>query len=70
MAMGPISEECVCLNEGGFLLCANFDIPNPKLPYTISTDASGTGAGGALLQDQGEGLRPIAFLSRRLKLIE
>ena len=44
--------------------------PDPKLEYTIFTDASGTGAGGALLQDQGEGLRPIAFLSRRLKPTE
>ena len=40
--------------------------PDPKLPYTVSTDASGEAAGGALLQDQGKGLQPLAFVSRRL----
>ena len=44
--------------------------PDLKLEYTIFTEASGTGAGGALLQDQGEGLRPIAFLSWKLKPTE
>ena len=44
--------------------------PDPKLPYTIVTDASGTAAGGVLMQDQGDGLRPLAFLSRRLKPTE
>ena len=31
------------------------------------TDASGTAARGVLMQDQGEGFQPLAFLSRRLK---
>ena len=33
-------------------------------------DALGTTVGGVLMQDQGEGLQPLAFLSRRLKLTE
>ena len=45
-------------------------LPDPKLPYTIFTDASSTGVGGALLQNQGDGLRLVIFLSRGLKLIE
>ena len=44
--------------------------PDPKLPYTIVTDASGTVAGGVLMQDQGDGLLPLAFLSRQLKPTE
>ena len=44
--------------------------PDPKLPYTIVTDASGTTVGGVLMQDQGDGLQPLAFLSRRLKPME
>ena len=44
--------------------------PNPDLPYTVVTDASGTAAGGVLMQDKGEGLQPLAFLSRRLKPTE
>ena len=45
-------------------------LPGPKLSYTIVTDAYGTVAGGVLIQDQGDGLQPLAFLSRRLKPIE
>ena len=34
------------------------------------TDASGSAAGGVLMQEQGDGLQPLAFLSRRLKPME
>ena len=44
--------------------------PDPKLPYTVVTDASGTAASGVLMQDQGNGLQPLAFLSRWLKTAE
>ena len=44
--------------------------PDPKLSYTVVTDASGTTAGGVLMQDQGNGLQPLAVLSRRLKPME
>ena len=46
--------------------------PDPKLPYTVVTDASGTAAGGVLMQDQdqGDGFQPLTFLSRRLKPTE
>ena len=43
---------------------------DPKFPYTIVTDASGTTVGGVLMQDQGDGLQPLAFLSRQLKPTE
>ena len=41
--------------------------PNPFLPYTMVSDAFGDVAGGVLMQDQGEGLRPVAFMSRGFK---
>ena len=44
--------------------------PDPKLPYTVVMDASGTAARGVLMQDQGDGPRPIAFMSRVLKPTE
>ena len=44
--------------------------PDPKLPYTVVTDASGTAAGGVLMQDQGDNPRPIAFMSRAVKPTE
>ena len=44
--------------------------PDPKLPYTIVTNAFTIAAGGALMQDQGDRLQPVAFLSRCLKPTE
>lgn len=41
-------------------------LPNPSLPYVITTDASGFAVGGTLSQDQGEGLQPIAYLSKKM----
>ena len=42
-------------------------IPDPKLPYTLHIDASGYALGGVLQQDAGEGLRPVAFMSVKMK---
>ena len=41
-------------------------LPNPDLPYTIMTDASGIAIGASLNQDNGNGLQPIAYLSKKL----
>ena len=43
---------------------------DPKLPYTVVTDASGTAARCVLMKDQGDGPRPIEFMSQALKPIE
>ena len=44
--------------------------PDPKLPFWVMTDASGHAIGAVLSQDQGGGLRPIAFESRKLSPAE
>lgn len=41
-------------------------IANLKLPYVLHVDASQEGLRGVLYQDQGESLRPVAFVSRSL----
>src|ERR1700686_4656636 len=41
-------------------------VPDPKLAYTVLTDASGYAIGAALCQDHGNGLQPCAFLSRKM----
>lgn len=41
-------------------------LPDPALPFTVTTDASGYAVGATLSQDQGAGLQPIAFLSKKM----
>lgn len=41
-------------------------LPDPNLPYVVNTDASGFAIGAVLQQDQGQGLQPIAFLSKKM----
>jgi hypothetical protein len=40
-------------------------VPDPKLPFTLATDASGYAVGGALTQDQGRGPQPVVCRTRR-----
>lgn len=39
-------------------------------PYVVTTDASGFAIGATLSQDQGNGLQPIAFMSRKMNSAE
>lgn len=41
-------------------------LPNPNLPFVINTDASGFAVGAVLQQDQGKGLQPISFMSKKM----
>jgi len=41
-------------------------LPDPSLPYVVHTDASGFATGAVLMQDQGKGLQPIAFMSKKM----
>ena len=41
-------------------------LPDPNLPFVVHTDASGYAVGAVLQQDQGHGLQPIAFLSKKM----
>lgn len=45
-------------------------IPQFGKPYVIYTDASDFAIGAVLLQDQGDGLRPCAYYSRKLRPAE
>ena len=41
-------------------------LPDPNLPFVVQTDSSGFAVGSVLQQDQGKGLQPIAFLSKKM----
>ena len=41
-------------------------LPDPNLPFVVHTDASGFAIGAVLQQDQGKGLQPIAFISKKM----
>jgi hypothetical protein len=41
-------------------------LPDPKRPFVIHVDASGFATGAVLQQDQGHGLQPIAYLSKKM----
>ena len=45
-------------------------IADPKLPYTLNCDACQYAIGATLQQDQGNGLQPVAYMSRKLKPAE
>ncbi|GBG89711.1 hypothetical protein CBR_g49564 [Chara braunii] len=42
-------------------------LPDPTLPFILTTDASQYGIGPVLQQDDGNGLRPVEFMSKKIK---
>ncbi|GBG67113.1 hypothetical protein CBR_g81537 [Chara braunii] len=42
-------------------------LPDPTLPFILTTDASQYGIGAVLQQDDGNGLRPVEFMSKKIK---
>ena len=45
-------------------------LPDSTKPYVINTDASGFAIGACLMQDHGNGLQPVAFMSKKLLAAE
>jgi hypothetical protein len=41
-------------------------LPDPSKPFVVQTDASGFATGAVLMQDQGKGMQPIAFMSKKM----
>ncbi|GBG76455.1 hypothetical protein CBR_g22203 [Chara braunii] len=41
-------------------------LPDPTLPFVLTTDASQYGIGAVLQQDDGNGLRPVEFMSKKI----
>jgi transposase InsO family protein len=45
-------------------------LPDEHLPFVVRTDASGFALGGELLQDQGHGRQPVAYMSKKMLAAE
>lgn len=41
-------------------------LPDPSKPYVVTTDASGYALGACLMQDHGNGLQPIVYMSKKM----
>lgn len=65
-AWGDSEEAAFRALKAAMLAAPVLTTPDPKLPYTVITDASDYAVGGVLCQDQGHGLQPIAFESCKL----
>ncbi|GJP52310.1 hypothetical protein CLOM_g11436 [Closterium sp. NIES-68] len=67
---GPDEDKAFDATKQALTSSPTLALPNPSLPYTIWTDASSVATGAILCQDQGHGLQPLAFDSRKLKPAE
>ena len=70
VATGPIPTTSLLAVEAGVMHCASVVVSRPPTTIYSVTDASGSATGGILMQDQVNGLQPLAFLSRQLKPTE
>ena len=70
MDVGSPSATSISEDKAALCNAPLLQYPDPSLPYVVVTDASGQAAGGVSMQDQDEGLRPLAFMSRALKPTE
>ncbi|GBG85797.1 hypothetical protein CBR_g40606 [Chara braunii] len=43
-------------------------LPDPTLPFVLTTDASQYGVGAVLQQDGGHGLQPVEYMSKKIKV--
>jgi hypothetical protein len=65
--VGGTSDSCFLYVEGSSLLSSMFALPDLDKPFVVHVDASGYALGAVLQQDQGHGLQPVAFESRKLQ---
>ena len=64
---GPLQQRAFEELKTALTSAPVLHIPDPERPFVLHVDASGFAIGGALMQDFGQGLQPVAFASRKLK---
>jgi hypothetical protein len=63
---GPTQQGAFSAIKQAMTVAPVLVLPDPKLPFVVHTDASGYAIGAVLQQDQGKGLQPVAFLSKKM----
>ncbi|CAI5484601.1 unnamed protein product [Closterium sp. Yama58-4] len=64
---GPAQQQAFEQMKQSLTSSPTLSYPDPTRPYVVVTDASDQAIGAVLLQDQGRGLQPIAYESRKLR---
>ncbi|GJP31113.1 hypothetical protein CLOM_g9498 [Closterium sp. NIES-68] len=62
----PKHQEAVEQLKASTYVRTGTHLPDPERDYVIEADASDQAVGQSLMQDQGNGLQPIAYLSKKL----
>ncbi|GJP69601.1 hypothetical protein CLOP_g593 [Closterium sp. NIES-67] len=62
----PQHQEAVEQLKQALTSAPVFILPDPERDYVIEADASDQAVGAVLMQDQGNGLQPIAYLSKKI----
>ncbi|CAI5482703.1 unnamed protein product [Closterium sp. Yama58-4] len=65
---GPAQQQAFKQMKQSLTYSPTLSYPDPTRPYVVVTDASDQAIGAVLLQDQGRGLQPIAYESRKLRV--
>ncbi|KAH7621132.1 putative Transposon Ty3-G Gag-Pol polyprotein [Nannochloris sp. 'desiccata'] len=63
---GPQQQESFDFLKEKRIHAPVLTLPSPDFPFEMFTDASDFAIGGVLMQDQGQGLKPVAFSSKKL----
>jgi len=67
---GPAQQQAFEQLKTAVVSAPCLAIPDPQREFIVHTDASGYATGAVLMQQFSEGLRPIAFLSKKMSTAE
>src|SRR5690606_11759416 len=65
-AWGSLQQEAFAALKQALCTAPVLLTPDPSRPYTLNCDACDYAIGATLQQDHGNGLQPVAYMSRKL----
>lgn len=67
---GPRQEDAFVATKSALTSAPVLALPDPARPFTVNCDASDYAIGAVLMQDNGNGLQPLAYESRKFNAAE